>query len=83
MHNGKKIIDHINIYIVYLIRDKSTKGYRMDNLANYEISINALIDQLDLAISENDNDKVIKIGEAIEALLEELKGDTIKIRIFH
>jgi hypothetical protein len=55
----------------------------MDNLANYEISINALIDQLDLAISENDNDRVVKIGEAIEALLEELKGDTIKIRIFH
>lgn len=55
----------------------------MDNLASYEVSINALIEQLDLAISENDNDKVTKIGEAIEALLSDLKGDTIQIRTLH
>lgn len=55
----------------------------MDNLANYEVSINALIEQLDLAISENDNDKVTKISEAIDALLNELKGDTIQLRVLH
>jgi hypothetical protein len=55
----------------------------MSNLANYEVSINALIEQLDLAISENNNEKVTKIGEAIEALLNDLQGDTIQLRIYH
>lgn len=51
----------------------------MGNLATYEVSINDLIEQLDLAITENDNDKVTKIGNAIELLLLELKGDTIQL----
>jgi hypothetical protein len=55
----------------------------MENLAGYELSINALIEELDLAISENNNDRVVKIGEAIEALLTELKGDTIQLRTLH
>jgi len=55
----------------------------MGNLATYEVSINDLIEQLDLAITENDNDKVTKIGNAIELLLLELKGDTIQLRILH
>ena len=54
-----------------------------DNLATYELSINALIEQLDIAISENNNDKVVRIGEAIENLLIELEGDTIQLRILH
>jgi hypothetical protein len=55
----------------------------MDNTLNFESNIDALIEQLDLAISENDNIKVSKIEKAIEALLVELNGDTIQLRIYH
>lgn len=52
-------------------------------MESLELNINALIEQLDLAITENDNEKVTKIGEAIESLLAELNGDTIQLRVLH
>jgi hypothetical protein len=46
-----------------------------------EKNVNLLLDQLDTAVTEQDFAKVEKIGSAIESLLEELNGDTIKLRI--
>ena len=57
------------------------KGDSMDNLVIIESNINTLLDQLDLAISNQEDEKAFQIGQTIENLLNELKGDTIKLRI--
>ncbi len=53
----------------------------MDNLVIIESNINTLLDQLDLAISNQEDEKAFQIGQTIENLLNELNGDTIKLRI--
>jgi hypothetical protein len=57
------------------------KGDSMDNLVIIESNINTLLDQLDLAISNQEDEKAFQIGQTIENLLNELNGDTIKLRI--
>jgi hypothetical protein len=47
---------------------------------NIESNVNLLLDQLDKAVAEEDTVTVFKIGQAIEALLEQLTTDTIQVR---
>jgi len=53
----------------------------LNDISVIESSINNLLEQLDMAIAEQDDAKVTKIGETIENLLNELNGDVIKLRI--
>lgn len=48
---------------------------------NIESNVNLLLEQLDKAVFEEDTATVFKIGQAIEALLEQLTTDTIQVRI--
>jgi hypothetical protein len=71
-------------FIVYNILEGIIlkKGRKMLNdISIIESSINSLLEQLDMAIAEQDDVKVNKIGETIENLLNELNGDVIKLRI--
>ena len=53
----------------------------LENLLKIESNINILLEELDLAVLSEDDDKALEIGKSIDTLLQELNGNTIKLRI--
>lgn len=53
----------------------------LENMLKIESNINILLEELDLAVLSEDDDKALEIGKSIDILLQELNGDTIKLRI--